>query len=870
MPKAVPAPSSTIVSQIWVMLALRFTMLSKDYGPLVLGVAVSIIFVGASVGISTGVQSGIGKIPDLPSAIPITFNTSAFINLEGDKVKQFTVGSVASSSPPSQALDFVISTLLKSSYLGSQTIPTTHFDSFAAISSSNLNRANATNSASLPFYGAGYKFSDSTIPALRDGSNTALGYIVAIDPSLQGTAFLAMESVVAAASNLLYARASGQNVSMPPILPSYGLFPTKVRNDVGSSIVPPFLTNAATFLLATFTERMVTFREEGFFDLLFISGMSRTSFYVSALIIDLSMYIFVIGVCFIVLYAFSLKFFIETSFAAFAFPALAFGLAMVAQSYYASFFFKKGATVGPRIGILLAMVSFVPYFIVYFVLDDSLPLVAAILVTIFVPQFGIYRAFNDAASSWTRGMAYNLSDTLDLVNRGVPQLTLALLASTVLYSILLYTAAYLNATNQSLGAALRNRRTVPDDTDPELGQNDALLNGKTAGGHAIPDDEVAEETRNIINGTYNPSDFAVLVSNVRKVFKSTAAGRRSLFAKLKAGPKDKVALDGMYLTVRKNEIHGLLGPNGAGKSTLITMLSGLQEVTSGKAYLDSHVAAPVFDPQIRGRSIGLCPQFSTLFPKLSPLDHARTFARLRRTVAVGGGGKDWWNVEEEARKTLTSVGLSEEMWTRVVKGLSGGNKRKVAIALAILGNPAVVFLDEPTTGVDVSIRQEIWETIRALKTTSSVVLTTHSLEEADALSDRISIVIGGRLRVLGTPQRLKHTYARTHTLTLKLSPTSNPQEVISRIRTALPSLEVTNVFGTVVKARMVKGDDNESSAAFYEDIFRKLGTLADGADGVVDAEVGEGSLAEVFVGLVEEQERKEAAAALTGAEGVVV
>lgn len=190
---------------------------------------------------------------------------------------------------------------------------------------------------------------------------------------------------------------------------------------------------------------------------------------------------------------------------------------------------------------------------------------------------------------------------------------------------------------------------------------------------------------------------------------------------------DQVALDGVSLDIPAGGIVGLLGPNGAGKSTLINLLVGLRRPTSGTVEL---FGGDPRDPANR-RRIGVTPQETGL----------PTTLRVREVVAfVGAHYAD----PIPAADLLADFGLAE-VAHRQTGGLSGGQKRRLAVALAFAGRPSLVFLDEPTTGLDVQARRDLWDYVRAYGRTGTVVLTSHYLEEIEALADRVVVVGGGRV-----------------------------------------------------------------------------------------------------------------------------
>lgn len=208
--------------------------------------------------------------------------------------------------------------------------------------------------------------------------------------------------------------------------------------------------------------------------------------------------------------------------------------------------------------------------------------------------------------------------------------------------------------------------------------------------------------------------------------------------------KDVTAVDALELEIEKGELFALLGVNGAGKTTTIKMLSRLARPTSGEAYLCGKSVTQ--QPKEVKRIIGVSPQETAVAPNLTAREN------LELMCGVHGLGKE--KTAAKVAELTEEFGLSEVLSRRAGK-LSGGWQRRLSIAMALTSEPEVLFLDEPTLGLDVIARSELWDTVRALKGRKTIILTTHYMEEAEALSDRIGIMRGGRLLAVGTAEELK-------------------------------------------------------------------------------------------------------------------
>ncbi len=206
--------------------------------------------------------------------------------------------------------------------------------------------------------------------------------------------------------------------------------------------------------------------------------------------------------------------------------------------------------------------------------------------------------------------------------------------------------------------------------------------------------------------------------------------------------KDFTAVDALDLTIGKGELFGLLGVNGAGKTTTIKMLSCLSKATSGTAEIMGFDIAQ--KPDEVKKAISISTQETAVAPNLTVRENLEFIAKVY-------GISD---PKASADRVIEEFSLQEKE-NSLAKTLSGGWQRKVSIAMALITSPQVLFLDEPTLGLDVLARRELWKVIEQLKTKMTIILTTHYLEEAEALCDRIAIMTSGKLRAVGTADELK-------------------------------------------------------------------------------------------------------------------
>lgn len=217
------------------------------------------------------------------------------------------------------------------------------------------------------------------------------------------------------------------------------------------------------------------------------------------------------------------------------------------------------------------------------------------------------------------------------------------------------------------------------------------------------------------------------------------------------------AVKEVCLGIPSGSVFGLLGMNGAGKTTLLHCIQGKLQMSDGDAYIGD--SSCVNDLEAVRQRFGVCPQHDILWEFVTPREHLRAFAHLRGIPDSA--------VESAVSQLIERLDLSEKA-DAVSSTLSGGQKRRLSIALSVIGSPDVVFLDEPTTGLDPNTRRFVWNYILELRQNRVVVLTTHSMEEADALCSRLGIMVNGRLLSLGTPQQLKSEHGSGYRLLLRL------------------------------------------------------------------------------------------------------
>ncbi|GER52514.1 ATP-binding cassette sub-family A member [Striga asiatica] len=259
------------------------------------------------------------------------------------------------------------------------------------------------------------------------------------------------------------------------------------------------------------------------------------------------------------------------------------------------------------------------------------------------------------------------------------------------------------------------------------------------------DIDVQAERNRVISGGVGSA--ILYLNNLRKVF----PGGKQIGS--------KVAVQSLTFSVQEGECFGFLGTNGAGKTTTLSMLSGEERPSDGTAYIFGKDIKS--NPKAARQHIGYCPQFDALLEYLTVREHLELYARIK--------GVQEYQLEHVVMEKLVEFDLLKHA-NKPSYALSGGNKRKLSVAIAMIGDPPLVILDEPSTGMDPIAKRFMWEVISRLSTRrgkTAVILTTHSMNEAQALCTRIGIMVGGKLRCIGSPQHLKNRFGNHLELEVK-------------------------------------------------------------------------------------------------------
>ncbi len=564
-----------------------------------------------------------------------------------------------------------------------------------------------------------------------------------------------------------------------------------------------------SFIPGTFAAFIVKEREDKGKHLQSISGVSPVAYWLSSYFWDLTNFAIPFGLSIIFLVAFDVKDLIGEAIGATILLYWLFAISVTPFAYCFSFLFTTHTTAQHML-LLVNFVGSVILLIVSIVMDiiQSTQEINKVLKYIYrlFPPFcmgdAMVRLSARKSQVTQRGRLLGVWD-MDIVGTSM----LFMFIDFCIYTILLIILEHYTTTGGCSCLSKKLLGDVPD--DPALAGPE--------------DDDVAAERQRILNNQTNGD--AIVLKGLRKVY-----GARST-------AKPHVAIADLFYAVHKGECFGFLGANGAGKTTTMKVLTGDIYPTKGTASLDGFdvLSQPY---EVRQR-IGYCPQFDALQEFLTAREHLELYARIKC-------------VPEDKLKAFVDRMLDKLSLTGIADKpagtYSGGNKRKLSVGIALIGNPPIVFLDEPSTGMDPQARRFMWKLISTTMANRSVVLTTHSMEECEALCNRIGIMTNGRLQCLGTSQHLKTKFGKGYQLSVK-SEVGGQDTVKSFISSRFPDASIIEEHGQNLRFRIPRDKYAPSISA----VFRAFESDKQNS-GVLAYSVSETDLEQLFIQFVKEGE----------------
>jgi ABC-type multidrug transport system ATPase subunit len=369
-----------------------------------------------------------------------------------------------------------------------------------------------------------------------------------------------------------------------------------------------------------------------------------------------------------------------------------------------------------------------------------------------------------------------------------------------------------------------------------------------ASGGSVEDDSDVKSEREFVNGCSDTlkTESAIVIQGLWKVYPPSlgmVSGVRKVLRKLLCGQSSdaskgvKRAVRGVTTSIPKGEIYGLLGVNGAGKTTTLGILTGETAATTGETWVAGFDVGTGPGLKEARKKIGFCPQEDPLLDLMTGRETLRMFAKLR--------GIHTYKIEATINRLLTAVGLGPHA-DKVAGAYSGGNKRKLSLGVALIGDPTVLFIDEASSGMDPVARRKMWDLLSKLAKNRSVVLTTHSMEEAEALCSRIMIMVSGRMRCLGSPQHLKTKFVDGFNVDVTCDYDASERDILTvkeYLLGALAGLDVMEEHGRFLKFSWKKTQGGLASA------FALLQDAKRGNFKICDYSISQYSLESVFISL---------------------
>lgn len=352
---------------------------------------------------------------------------------------------------------------------------------------------------------------------------------------------------------------------------------------------------------------------------------------------------------------------------------------------------------------------------------------------------------------------------------------------------------------------------------------------------------------------YKDRSVAVRVQGLVKTYPGS---HKCVGCRLKA-TKPYHAVKGSWFNIEKDKLFCLLGPNGAGKTTTINCLTGTIPTSSGDALVYGESIRSTSGVANIRKNMGVCPQFDVLWEALTAREHLHLFGSIK--------GLPSSEIKNGTSQLLEQVKLTEAGNVRA-GSYSGGMKRRLSVAIALIGDPKIVYLDEPTTGMDPVTRRHVWDIIEASKKGRAIVLTTHSMEEADILGDRVAIMARGKLRCIGTPIHLKTKFGAGYLVNVSVRREDGMQQPGEAAREEVRRTGVKNFFAEQLE--LVPTDENKAYITFIVPRekeaqlpgFFKLLEDRKAELGISDLQLGLTTLEEVFLTISRQADLENAAA----------
>lgn len=566
---------------------------------------------------------------------------------------------------------------------------------------------------------------------------------------------------------------------------------TKLELDFSSLLGPLFYTWVVQLLFPTFLQQLVYEKEKRLRMMMKMHGLGDGAYWLITYCWYFLLYLLYIAVFLIFGNAVGLKYFTKTSGGIQFLFLLFHGLCMIGFAFMLSSLFTSALTAVVFAYLYVFASGLIGSLLLQTFMDKN---ALWVFFVEWVPAWSLYRGLYEMGAYAFLGVYTNTKGLQwkDLSDSGNGMLATwgIFLVEAVVFMLLGW---YLEQVLSSGNGIRRHPLFFLDwawrkKGDVTLSQRELeMVEGDAAAGHSAVNmnhgelaDVKAERDR--VERLTDVSNTPIVIRDIQKIYPGQDGG------------KPKMAVKSLTLGIERGECFGLLGPNGAGKSTAINVLVGFLEATRGTAVIEgldiSREMHQVY------KLMGVCPQHDLLWEQLTGEEHLLFYGRLK-----GFKGEE---LKEAVRAGLQSVNLLN-VGTKQAGKYSGGMKRRLSVAISFMGSPKVVYLDEPSTGLDPASRRGLWEVVKSNKDGRALILTTHSMEEAEMLCDRLGIFVDGQLVCIGNPKEITSRYAGYLVFTITV-PQDQEASVQELVRQMSPNALLTYELGGTFKYELPVAD----------------------------------------------------------------
>merc|ERR1719427_312663 len=536
-------------------------------------------------------------------------------------------------------------------------------------------------------------------------------------------------------------------------------------------------------------------REKKIRNQLRISGMSFISYWYSLLLIDLIIYMIgAVALVFGIFYYNCRGFQTLNSKIALIAIIIGYGPCIVQSTYVLSFLYQKQQTASATGVMLVEIVSIVPFTIVstlgmfgYKAVSEAISIILAVINPFYTGISGVYGIFALYKEYAVKGMANEIPERayFDFSFPAIPlSLVLVYIQNYFLYYLLMFVEVkYSGGSSKDVVPCRKFRKN----SLRKVSDSSTKLHIEISS-DSVLDDDVIEESSLVVkqvemlNKLEKDKIPVILVDKLWKKF-----GSENKTCLKSSSSEEKVVVEDVSFSVSPGQVLGLLGPNGAGKTTTISMVNAEQSADSGNVYVvGNHIKSCTSEAY---KNMGYCPQDNPVWDMITLKEHLNLYAAAR--------GIPVSKRNETVNAFIDALDIKEHA-NKLGKQLSGGTQRKLCFAMSMLNSPPVVLFDEPSSGQDPKTKRFMWNAItQAFKNSKrGAILTTHYMDEADALCNKIAIMVKGKLKCIGTTQHLKDKFGKGYVLEIKLKSAQQQSQVNDLVYELFGEIVSRETFGS--------------------------------------------------------------------------